>query len=235
MAADNLDFFSGGVPAGAIFQLSSQELMKLLAIKRDKAIGNTQEELCFIGLVSFFEAFCRDCFASVINICPMLLQRLKAKSYDVAIDSLAALEMHDAFRYNVGFLVAERFDFGNARKINALYLTLIGITPFSKDEVKVFDDTLSDRNLLVHHGGVFTHSYFRQHAGLESESKRPFWDSLVINSDYVTSRFDFLYGMAEKIVNACHAAMIKQIASGELTLDASAEEALRMLNWWNRS
>ena len=233
MAAEDLDFFAGGVPAGAIFQLSAQEIRKLLAAKPETALGRTLEEICFIGLISFFEAFCRDCFASMINICPKLLERLKSKSYDVNIDSLAALEMYNALRYNVGFLIAERFDFGNARKINALYSALIGITPFSKGEMKVFDTILSDRNLLVHYGGIYTHSYFRQQIGLASDKTRPFMDSLTVDQAYFMSRFDFLYEIAKKMVNASHAAMTKQIASGELAIDAPAEGALKMFNWWD--
>jgi hypothetical protein len=236
MAAEqplDLDFFAGGVPAGAIFQLNAREIKRLLAAKPEKAIGRTLEEVCFIGLVSFFEAFCRDCFASLINICPKLLVRLKSKNYDVSIDSLAALEMDSTLPYSIGFLVSERFDFGNSQKINALYSAVIGITPFSKDEMKTFDKVLADRNLLVHHGGIYTHSYFHQRIALPSEKTHPFMDSLIVDTDYVTSKFDFLYGIAEKIVKASHVAITKQISSGELSVGIPAQGALKMFTWWD--
>ena len=227
-----LDFFAGGMPAGAIFQQNALEIKKLFCAKSDKAIGKTLEELCFIGLVSYFEAFSRDNFASLINICPKLLDRLKSKSHDVNIDSLTALEMHGTLRYKIGFLVCERFDFGNAQKINSFYSALIGITPFSKDEISTFDRLLSDRNLLVHHGGIYTHSYFRQRLGANLVKERPFMDSLVVDSAYVESQFKFLYGIAEKIVNASHEAMNKQINYGELPIDEPGQRALSMFNWW---
>ena len=54
---NSLDFFAGGVPAGAVFQLSAGEMKRLLAAKPQGAIGRTLEQVCFIGLVSYFEAF----------------------------------------------------------------------------------------------------------------------------------------------------------------------------------
>ena len=231
---NSLDFFAGGVPAGAVFQLSAGEMKRLLAAKPQGAIGRTLEQVCFIGLVSYFEAFCRDCFASLINICPTLLLRLKSRGHDVSIDSLAALEMADALRFKIGFLVSERFDFGNARKINALYSALLEITPFAKAEMKVFDKILSDRNLLVHHGGIFIHSYFSQRIGLPADTSRPFMDSLLVDQAYVASQLNFLYRVAKKIVNTSHAAVTKQIASGEMSIDACAEGALKMFNWWDK-
>lgn len=229
-----LDFFAGGVPAGTIFQLSTREIRKLLATKEDGAIARTLEAVCFIGLVSFFEAFCRDAFASIINICPTLLSRLRLKGHDVTIDSLAAVEMQQALRFNIGFLVSERFDFGSARKINALYSALIGITPFSKDEIAIFDKILSDRNLLVHHGGIYTHSYFIQRFGIAADKARLFMDSLVVDDTYVTSQLDFLYAIAKKMVNASYAAIVNQTTSGEISIDPQGEAALRMYNWWDK-
>ena len=233
MAAHDLDFFAGGVPAGTLFQLSAREIKKVLSAKQDNAIGETLEEICYIGLIAYFEAFCRDCFASLINICPMLLERLKSNSYDVNIDSLAALEMGNMLCYNIGFLVAVRFDFGSARKINALYSALIGITPFSKDEIKIFDEILSDRNLLVHHGGIYTYSYFLQRIGIASNETRPFFDSLRVDTDYFNSRYNFLYKIAEKVVKASHAMVTKEFATGSLVIDPSAHGALNYFNWWD--
>lgn len=229
-----LDYFPGGVPAGAIFQLSAKEIKKLLNAKPPEALGNTLEEICFIGLVSYFEGFCRDCFASLINICPQLLQRLKAKSYDVNIESIAALEMQDKLPFQIGCLVAERFDFGSAKKINALYSALIGITPFSKDDEKFYGTVLSDRNLLVHHGGVFTHSYFHQRLGSVPEKNRLFVDSLRIQANYVDARFNFLYGLAKKIVTACDTAIAAQIETGDIVIEFKATGALKMFSWWDK-
>jgi hypothetical protein len=229
----SLDYFAGGVPAGAIFQMHAQEIWRLLSTKDSSRSSNTQEELCLIGLVAYFEAFCRDAFASLINIAPPLLARLKEKNYDVSVDSLAALGMKRALGYNVGFLVCERLDFGTARKINAMYSCLVGITPFSKDEAAVFDEILSDRNLLVHHGGIYTHAYSRQRLGVAGGESRTYFDSLNVDLQYVHSRFNFLYATAKKITNSCHKAVEALAASGHLTIDGPAAEGLFMFKWWD--
>jgi hypothetical protein len=184
-------------------------------------------------LVAYFEAFCRDAFASLINIAPPLLGRLKEKNYDVSVDSLAALGMREALGYNVGFLVCERLDFGSARKINAMYSCLLGVTPFSKDEAAVFDEILSDRNLLVHHGGTYTHAYSRQCLGVAGGETRTYFDSLKVDLQYVHGRFNFLYATAKKITHSCHLAMEGLVASGQLPLDEPAKAGLFMFNWWD--
>jgi len=230
---NDLDFFAGGVPAGAIFQLAAKEIKNLLDAKPKNPIGHTLEEVCFIGLVSYFEAFCRDCFASLINISPELIQRLKSRGYDISVDSLSVLEMHDRLPYQIGFLISERYDFGTARKVNALYSALMGITPFSKKDAKTYDGVLSDRNLLVHHGGIYTTSYFRQHIDTPSDKTRIFMDSLIVDKEYVEERFAFLYGMAEKIVKKSSNVLAEDIASKTITIQGTAEKALKMFSWWD--
>lgn len=229
----SLDYFAGGVPAGIIFQMNAKEMLRLLAAKHPDSTGNTLEEVCLIGLVAYFEAFCRDAFASLINIAPPLLVRLKEKNYDVSVDSVAALGMRGAFDYKVGFLVCERFDFGNARKINAMYSCLIGVTPFTKREAAVFDEILSDRNLLVHNGGIYTHAYLSQRLSTAGGRTRIYLDSLVVDLQYVHDRFNFLQATAKKITAACHRAMEGLIASDLLILDEPAKAGLSMFNWWD--
>ena len=58
--------------------------------------------------------------------------------------------------------IAEQFDFGSARAINGIFLDLIGISPFSKAEASKYDQLLNDRNLLVHHAGIYTVRYASQ-------------------------------------------------------------------------
>lgn len=230
---DSLDFFAGGVPAGAIFQSAAKDIRRLFHSRRRNAIGNTLEEVCFIGLVSYFESFCKDCFASLINIAPQLLRHMKSQSYDTKVDSLAALEMQERLSFQIGFLVAEGFDFGNAKKINALYSSLIGITPFSKKQQRKYDLLLADRNLIVHNGGIFTHSYLRQRMGVSLDKHRAFMDSLIVDTDYVETQFTFLYSIAKKIVQTSMDAMSAQIASGEITINPQSKRGLKMFNWWD--
>jgi hypothetical protein len=61
-----------------------------------------------------------------------------------------------------GTLISEEYDFGSAKEINGLYQDLLRITPFSANEAKKYSHFLSDRNLLVHHRGVFSYNYASQ-------------------------------------------------------------------------
>jgi hypothetical protein len=62
----------------------------------------------------------------------------------------------------LGFLLAEKYDFGTPKRINALFNALLKITPFGREDAKRYAALLRDRNLLVHHGGVYTLAYLEQ-------------------------------------------------------------------------
>src|SRR5689334_21847502 len=134
-----LDLFSGGVPTAPFFFGYTLEGLEQLYLARADNLSGHLNELCVIGLVSYFEAFCKDHFASIINIEPSLLKNLSKHGQDISIDPTKALELGDALSCNIGFLIAEKYDFGTAQKINALYRALLMITPFSKDDMKIYD------------------------------------------------------------------------------------------------
>jgi hypothetical protein len=225
---DWLDLFSGGVPtAPFFFSYTLDGLEKLYLTQSDKRCGSQLNELCVIGLVSYFEAFCKDHFASIINIEPSILKNLSKNGQDINIDPAKALELGDALSCNIGFLVAEKYDFGTAQKINALYRALILISPFSKDEMQMYGDLLRDRNLLVHHGGTYTSSYIAQNKSiLLSGKERPFFDSLVISKTYVDERFNFIKEVSRKILKASHAALIKYLDENEIQIPEWKQKAL---------
>jgi hypothetical protein len=68
-----LDYFSAGVPAGAVFWSVLEDIRKISAqlAMPERGIQRIQE-ICFVGSISYFEAFCKDHFASLINIEPSL-------------------------------------------------------------------------------------------------------------------------------------------------------------------
>lgn len=231
--SDPLSYFSGGVPPGALFQLSAWEIKKMLDTKPKAAIGNTSEEVCFIGIVSYFEAFCKDCFSSAINICPELVTRLQSHGFDTQIDSVSIIEWRDSLSKRLGFILAEKYDFGTAKRINGLYRALLNRTPFSKGEIKTYDKILSDRNLLVHHGGIITSSYFRQQLGISSERERMYFDSLRVDKEYVEERFEFLHGMARKMVAMSDKALSDQANAGEIHIGDEEAQALYMFGMWD--
>lgn len=224
---DWLDLFSGGVPTAPFFFGYTLEGLEQLYLAQSDSSGSHLCELCVIGLVSYFEAFCKDHFASIINIEPSLLKNLSKHGQDISIDPIKALELSNALSFNIGFLVAEKYDFGTAHKINALYRALLMISPFSKDEIKTYDDLLRDRNLLVHHGGTYTSSYIAQNRSLLStERNRPFFDSLVISKTYVTEKVNFLKEMARKMLKASHTALTNYLDENEIQLPEWKQKAL---------
>lgn len=225
---DWLDLFSGGVPtAPFFFSYTLHGLEQLYLTQSNKRGGSQLNELCVIGLVSYFEAFCKDHFASIINIEPFILKNLSKNGQDINIDPAKALELGDALSCNIGFLVAEKYDFGTAQKINALYRALILISPFSKDEIHMYGDLLRDRNLLVHHGGTYTSSYITQNKSiLESGQKRPFFDSLIVSKTYVDKQLNFIKEVSRKLLKASHAALINYLDENEIQLPEWKQKAV---------
>ncbi len=227
-----LEYFSGGVPTGEFFRMTLESLSK--TVDRSAKGLDRVNEVCFIGLVSYFEAFCKDHFASILNIEPTLLVSLRDNGQDTLIDPARLLEFHDQWLIRLGFLVAEKFDFGTAQKINALYGALLGITPFSKDEARYYDGILRDRNLFVHHGGIKTLRYLT-HGNLCSEDKasRPFFDSLVVTPEYFDERLEFIKAIAKKILKATHSALRDYVAKSGISYPPNRFKAVDAFLWWD--
>ena len=154
MADDPMELHAGCVPVSMSFSGLMVDLRKIATKAPDTPGINRQLELCLVGLVSYFEAFCKDLFAVALNVYPELLERLHGwEGRDFSIDPLQAVRLGNKLRDKVGFIISERLDFGTAKEINALFTRLVKVTPFSKDEMQQFADLLRDRNIFVHHGG----------------------------------------------------------------------------------
>ena len=137
------------------------------------------------------------------------------------------LDLGTNLPYNIGFLVTEKYDFGTAQKINSLYSALLIISPFSKDEMRLYENLLRDRNLLVHHGGIYTTAYTIQNRNmLSSELKRPFFDSLVVSKSYLDEKFSFIREIARKILKASHISLTKYLVENEIQLEEWRQKAL---------
>jgi hypothetical protein len=234
MTIDNepncLDYFSGGVPTGEILRMTLEDLARTV----DRAAHGFSRinEICFIGLVSYFEAFCKDHFASILNIEPSLLGSLRENGQDIQIDPSRLLDFRNNWLIRLGFLVAEKFDFGTAHKINALYGALLHITPFSKDESKYYEAILRDRNLFVHHGGTVTFAYSKQSTiAPVPKAYRPFFDSLVVTPEYFDERLAFIISIARKLLKASHSAVLAYAAHSGSNYDAERSKAVDALLW----
>jgi hypothetical protein len=231
---DWLDYFSGGVPSGAYFQITLDELKDICDSAKEEIGISRLYEICFIGLISYFEAFCKDHFASIINIVPDLLDNLKKSGQDISIDAGKVLLYPENLCYKMGFILAEKYDFGSAQKINAIYKSILNITPFSRSEVETYNTILRDRNLFVHHGGMYTLSYLQQaEIGSKSGTDRAFFDSLVITKESIFEKIEFIRNVAHKLLKATHRAMARHISENDMRIDEQRRKALDAFLWWD--
>ncbi len=223
------DFFPGGVPSLEYFLVQVRHVTEIADRSEiEKGQLDVTAELCVIGLAAYFEAFCKNEFAAVINICPDILDAFMVKR-DCNIPGRALLFMLSAPRCRLGSLVAEQYDFGSAKSINGLFRDILNIAPFSKREATRYSEFLRDRNLLVHHGGVYTLTYAQQKLAPEEMERQVHWGSLVVNKADVDKWADFLARLATKIGNAAAAAMLRSPVSRGLKRSAERKKAIRAL------
>jgi len=98
---DFSDYFSAGVPPAGFFRMRINELLRLSSRDDGKALTFTSE-VCMIGLAAYFEAYCKDQFAAIINICPQLLRTLP-DDRDFKISAKSLLHFTHSFSYKLGF------------------------------------------------------------------------------------------------------------------------------------
>ena len=171
---------------------------KIIEIARQNTEGiNLTNKLCIIGLVSYFEAFVKDHFSSILSIAPTLIEKVKEVGYSTDIPAEEAFEFRDTLHYKIGFLIGQRMDFGAAKKINALYTAVLKITPFGRTEAVQLDSLLRDRNLIVHHGGIYSTSYIKQaFSEIDPQHRRPYDDTIEIPVEKVLETARFLKAIA---------------------------------------
>jgi hypothetical protein len=226
-----LDYFAGGVPAGEYFRMTLRDIKQISDSGKKETGINRLQEICFIGLLSYFEGFCKDHFASIINLEPSLIGNLKAAGHDVSLDAThIALYGRDA-EFRLGFVLASKFDFGTAQKINALYSALLKINPFSKDEARQFDSLLRDRHLLVHHGGILTLSYLQQQPAPAKTTlkQEAFFNSRVIGKHELSQALSFIDSIATKLVRSTHAAIMQDLKRRGIRVSGIRKQVLNFM------
>ena len=231
---DCLEYFSGGVPTGATFQSILEDLTQLSKQDAEPQGGiHRIQELCFIGLLSYFEAFCKDQFAALINIEPQLVSNLKAAGQNVEVDTSRLVIYSTDVQYHLGFVLAEKYDFGSSKKINGLFSALLKISPFSADEAATYDGMLRDRNLLVHHGGTYTFSYLEQIKPPMCEvNLQAFYNSRTVGASEVVMAIKFVEGIAKKIVHSSQSALVQYLKDSGIKYSGERLKALDMLEYW---
>jgi hypothetical protein len=131
--------------------------------------------------------------------------------------------------FKLGNAISEEYDFGSAKEINGLYQDLLRITPFSAKDAKKYSRFLSDRNLLVHHGGVFTYAYSSQRFANRAAPGQLHLDSLIIGKKEFDQWKSFIVGMATKIATTTQSAMEGFFARENLTPTPEQTRAIRAL------
>ncbi len=139
------------------------------------------------------------------------------------------LQVLPDINHRIGSVLSEQSDFrwSSAKTINALFLDLLGITPFSKEEAKRFGEFVNDRNLLVHHGGIFTLKYERRRF---VETKRQDGISsnvLRVEKEDIDKWSKFLVEIAQKLASSSVKAM--EAETKGLKLENSREMAVNLL------
>lgn len=225
-----LDFHPGGVPAGIIFDGQIGDVLKFM--KSYPAYpGHTAEELALIGLVAFFEGFCKNHTAAILNICPQLACELNKNGRDIKLSPADVVNHAEDLPTLFGSLVTEKIDLGTAKSINGLYRDLLGITPLSKREADKFHALLEDRNVIVHHGNILTPKYSGERfIKREIGCSRMFFDSLVVGRNDVLNAAKFLHILSLKLRKITETALLKYVATNQLRLAKANREAITNLH-----
>jgi len=223
------EYFVGGVEPHTVFYYHVQSLNDLVNSSEDltyneKTIGNNIAELCMMGLAAQFESYCKIQFASLINIYPRLLDQFCERRENAAVSIIDVYKIVDQLNYSVGSLLADNFDFGNSKSINSLFNDLITVSPFSKSESKKYSDFLNKRNLLVHHGGIYTFKYIRQNG--KEHTIEDLHNVIVIDKKTYNRWLNFIAKMVYKINTMCHSQLLARIKKDKYRPTKKQKEAI---------
>ena len=110
-------------------------------------------------------------------------------------------------------------------------MALLKVSPFSKNEKHKFDSLLNDRNLIVHHGGIYSLSYCQQNHKKEDVANNMFMHSLEIDDTYFSEAIDNVNHLVEKTVSATHKKLSDYIDENKIYLTEERQKALNALVW----
>jgi len=196
------DFFTGKIAPFLLFEMEYHSLFYVVENhKNDRFYPeiNPASQVASIGLLAYFEAFCKHQFAAIVNLFPSLIAEFSCKRGEPKIEFSTIVSFKGEFEKNIGFALAENYDFGTSKAINGLFKDLLLVTPFNMKEQKVFDEIVFCRNLLVHHGGFYTLQYLKKNSISEELKKSVFKDAIKIDTAKYHEISDFLFEMAIKI------------------------------------
>lgn len=223
----NLKHYAGHVPTGRVFKLHFDEIVDLVESSHDPDYtSNINAQISLIALIAYFEAFCKNNFASIINICPELIENFLVKRKEITINLKDLILFDYDVKNKIGFIISEKYDFGSAKCINNLYNDLLSISPFTKKEISTFDALLNDRNLLVHHGGIYTLKYGHQKLESGIAKNEIYAQSVRIRKGDFLKSAEFIEKVVLKILDCCNTALIDYISKNKIILSTEQEKSL---------
>lgn len=225
-------YFVSGLPPGPLFKINFDDLEELVAKSEETELMNPTIEVCLIGLVAHFEAFCKNMFAALINICPNLLYNFLSRRPEISLNPRDLLEFKSFSINRIGFLLSDKFDFGSAKAINNIFNDLIFVSPFSSDDIKKYNHLLNDRNLLVHHAGIYTLRYHRANSITKTLKKRAFYDSIIINKKHYKEWSKFIEQIVIKIIESAYSKLGDFIKNNKIKMVKDNKKAFDLLNWY---
>lgn len=225
------DFFPGKISPFIQFEMEYHSLFYVVEhFKEDKFYPeiNPASQVATIGLLAYFEAFCKHQFAAIVNMFPALINGFAAKRNEPKIEYSTIISFNGEFEKNIVFVLAENFDFGTAKAINSLFRDLLIVTPFNKDEEQKFNDIVYKRNLLVHHAGYYTLQYLKNNPIAEKVEKKVFNEAVRINTEDFGEISDFLFEMACKI-NRETIFALRKLAEYKVLTDDERSKAIELM------
>lgn len=227
-----LRFFIGGVPPRSVYVNHVVGLLDITNRVPDDRREQSQEwEICFIALIAYFEAFCKDLFACAVNIRPELLRAFRAAGRETLVDAVDIVAQGDLSPVRLGSLLVERIDLGTAKTINGAYMALLKCTPFGKTDAAAFDRLLAVRNQLVHHGGIITSRFAGQHRQT-IDPENVYFYSIVLNAGYFSEAYNLLMGVSGNMVRIARQRIEKLIRETSLLSTPDQQQALEWLTEW---
>jgi hypothetical protein len=229
--ADPFRFYAGYVPSGEYFRMMADDVVELAGEESGRSV--IRNNLCFIGLIAYFEAFAKDQLGSVLSLAPAAIDRLEAAGHATDITAREALGLKEDIEHQVGFLIAHRLDLGTAKKINAAFSTAVKVTPFGKDGIAKYSKMLRDRNLMVHHGGTYTTAYIEQAFDeIDPRERTAHAYSIKLAADDIKEAADFLKRIARAMVETSAKALEAIVTADGTGIDPARRKAIEFMPVW---
>lgn len=166
-----------------------------------------------------------------MNSTPPLLKNFSNRRLQASIPIRDLIPFGPRVSENLGFIVAEHYDFGSTKNINRLFEDLADFTPIGADDGKILDSMIFDRNLLTHHGGVYSMRYSHERNTVKTVRGGVYFDSLVVTSKDYFAHENFILELARKMSRGASDALTRWIEKSDDGDGMPLFEVQEYLNW----